>query len=101
MLLEAVQFRAVSLGHFELFGESLKTNHEMKNFARKAGFAFTLARGAVRQEIVGLSPDWNDDGNPVVVAAGHSATISPDPPNSPGKSFNLGSPSGIGSTVSA
>jgi GNAT superfamily N-acetyltransferase len=40
-LLEAVQFRAVSLGHFELFGESLKTNHEMKNFARKAGFAFT------------------------------------------------------------
>jgi hypothetical protein len=33
--------RALSLGHFELFGESLKTNDEMKNFARKAGFAFT------------------------------------------------------------
>ena len=41
LLLDAVQFRAISLGHFELFGESLKTNHEMKNFARKAGFAFT------------------------------------------------------------
>lgn len=41
VLLDAVQFRAISLGHFELFGESLKTNDEMKNFARKAGFAFT------------------------------------------------------------
>jgi GNAT superfamily N-acetyltransferase len=40
-LLGALQFRAVSLGHFELFGETLKTNQEMKNFARKAGFAFT------------------------------------------------------------
>jgi GNAT superfamily N-acetyltransferase len=41
VLLDALQFRALSLGHFELFGESLKTNDEMKNFARKAGFAFT------------------------------------------------------------
>ncbi|TMK41901.1 MAG: GNAT family N-acetyltransferase [Alphaproteobacteria bacterium] len=40
-LLGALQLRAVSLGHFELFGEALKTNHEMTNLARKAGFAFT------------------------------------------------------------
>ena len=40
-LLGALQFRAVSLGHFALFGEALKTNHQMKNFARKAGFEFT------------------------------------------------------------
>lgn len=40
-LLCAVQFRAISLGHFELFGETLKTNQEMKNLALKAGFAFT------------------------------------------------------------
>jgi GNAT superfamily N-acetyltransferase len=40
-LLCAVQFRAISLGHFELFGETLKTNQEMKNLAIKAGFAFT------------------------------------------------------------
>jgi RimJ/RimL family protein N-acetyltransferase len=40
-LLSALQFRAISLGHFELFGETLKTNEEMKHLARKAGFAFT------------------------------------------------------------
>jgi GNAT superfamily N-acetyltransferase len=40
-LLGAVQFRAINLGYFELFGEALKTNYEMKNFARKAGFEFT------------------------------------------------------------
>jgi hypothetical protein len=34
-------------------------------------------------------------------AGGHSATDSPEPPNSAGKSFSLGSPSFIGSTVSA
>jgi acetyltransferase len=40
-LLDALQLRAISLGHFELFGETLKTNQEMRNLARKAGFAFT------------------------------------------------------------
>lgn len=40
-LLCALQFRAVSLGYFWLFGETLKTNHQMKNLARKAGFEFT------------------------------------------------------------
>lgn len=40
-LLCALQYRAISLGHFELFGETLKTNQEMKNLALKAGFAFT------------------------------------------------------------
>jgi GNAT superfamily N-acetyltransferase len=45
-LLDALQFRAISLGHFELFGESLKTNQEMNSLVRKAGFAFTR------------SPDW-------------------------------------------
>lgn len=40
-LLCALQFRAVSLGHFELFGETLRTNDQMKNLARKAGFKFT------------------------------------------------------------
>jgi L-amino acid N-acyltransferase YncA len=40
-LLWALQFRAVSLGFFRLFGEALKTNEEMKGFARKAGFEFT------------------------------------------------------------
>jgi len=40
-LLSAVQARAVSLGYLDLFGETLKTNEEMKSLARKAGFAFT------------------------------------------------------------
>jgi GNAT superfamily N-acetyltransferase len=40
-LLCAVQCRAISLGHFELSGETLKGNDQMKNLARKAGFAFT------------------------------------------------------------
>lgn len=31
----------------------------------------------------------------------YSGTVSPEPPNSAGKSFSLGSPSRIGSTVSA
>ena len=40
-LLCALQFRAASLGHVDLFGETLKTNHQMKNLAVKAGFEFT------------------------------------------------------------
>jgi GNAT superfamily N-acetyltransferase len=40
-LLCAVQLRAISLGHFELFGETLKTNDQMKHLAHKAGFGFT------------------------------------------------------------
>jgi len=43
-LLSAVQLRAVSLGYLDLFGETLKTDEEMKNLARKAGFAFTHSR---------------------------------------------------------
>lgn len=42
-LLCAVQARAISLGHFKLFGESLKSNDQMKGLARKAGFAFSRA----------------------------------------------------------
>jgi len=45
-LLCALQFRAISLGNLGLFGESLKTNVQMKNLACKAGFAFSR------------SPDW-------------------------------------------
>jgi L-amino acid N-acyltransferase YncA len=40
-LLHALQSRAVSLGHFELFGETLRSNQEMKCMARSAGFAFS------------------------------------------------------------
>ena len=36
-----LQSRAVGLGFFGLFGETLKTNDRMKAFARKAGFEFT------------------------------------------------------------
>jgi GNAT superfamily N-acetyltransferase len=42
-LLCAVQSRAISLGHFKLFGESLKSNDQMKGLARKTGFAFSRA----------------------------------------------------------
>jgi GNAT superfamily N-acetyltransferase len=42
-LLCAVQSRAISLGHSRLFGESLKSNDQMKGLARKAGFAFSCA----------------------------------------------------------
>jgi acetyltransferase len=38
-LLAALQSRAVSLGYFDLFGETLKTNQEMSRLARRAGFA--------------------------------------------------------------
>jgi GNAT superfamily N-acetyltransferase len=37
-LLSALQSRAVSLGYFGLFGETFKTNDQMKSLARKAGF---------------------------------------------------------------
>jgi len=37
-LLSALQSRAISLGYFGLFGETLKTNDPMKALARKAGF---------------------------------------------------------------
>jgi GNAT superfamily N-acetyltransferase len=40
-LLGAVQLRAINLGFFDLFGETLKTNDQMKSLARKAGFEFT------------------------------------------------------------
>jgi GNAT superfamily N-acetyltransferase len=40
-LLCALQSRAVSLGHLDLFGETLKTNGEMKRLAQRAGFAFS------------------------------------------------------------
>jgi GNAT superfamily N-acetyltransferase len=40
-LLGALQCRAISLGHFELFGETLKTNDRMKGLACKAGFALS------------------------------------------------------------
>jgi GNAT superfamily N-acetyltransferase len=45
-LLCALQFRAISLGHLDLFGEALKTNLQMTSLARKAGFEFSR------------SPDW-------------------------------------------
>jgi hypothetical protein len=38
-----VQSRAISLGHSKLFGESLKSNDQMKSLARKTGFAFSRA----------------------------------------------------------
>jgi GNAT superfamily N-acetyltransferase len=40
-LLCALQFRAISLGHIELFGETLKANAQMQNLAGKAGFEFS------------------------------------------------------------
>ena len=40
-LLSALQVRAVSLGYLDLFGETLKTNEDMKGLACRAGFAFT------------------------------------------------------------
>ncbi|WP_407157165.1 GNAT family N-acetyltransferase [Bradyrhizobium sp. STM 3557] len=42
-LLAAVQARAVSLGYFDLFGETLKTNEAMRRLACRAGFATTRA----------------------------------------------------------
>ena len=42
-LLAALQARAVSLGYFDLFGETLKTNEEMHRLARRAGFAAARA----------------------------------------------------------
>jgi RimJ/RimL family protein N-acetyltransferase len=45
-MLSALQLRAVSLGYFGLFGETLKTNQAMQGLARKAGFEFSR------------SPDW-------------------------------------------
>jgi GNAT superfamily N-acetyltransferase len=40
-LLCALQYRAISLGHVGLFGETLKSNVAMKDMARKAGFEFS------------------------------------------------------------
>jgi RimJ/RimL family protein N-acetyltransferase len=39
-LLSELQSRAIGLGNFGLFGETLKTNEPMKALAQKAGFAF-------------------------------------------------------------
>lgn len=38
-LLGALQARAISLGHYDLFGETLKSNEDMRRLARRAGFA--------------------------------------------------------------
>jgi hypothetical protein len=43
-LLSALKWRAVSLGHPGLFGEASKTNRQMTDLARKAGFALTPRR---------------------------------------------------------
>ncbi len=40
-MLATLQYRAVSLGYLDLFGEALKSNDQMKRFALKAGFEFT------------------------------------------------------------
>jgi L-amino acid N-acyltransferase YncA len=57
-LLCALQFRAISLGYIELFGETLKTNAPMTSLARKAGFAFAPSSDwrAIRfdKKLVGL-----------------------------------------------
>lgn len=39
-LLDALEFHAVSLGYFQLFGETLSANDPMKRLARRAGFEF-------------------------------------------------------------
>ena len=58
-LLCALQFRAISLGYIELFGETLKTNAPMQSLARKAGFVFSRSSDwrAVRfdKTLAGLS----------------------------------------------
>jgi GNAT superfamily N-acetyltransferase len=114
-LLCALQFRAVSLGHLDLFGEALKANLGMKSLARRAGFEFSRSPDwrAIRfDKGVGRSDrsavawpgafGWPRARRTVTRSAfGHSVTVSPDPPNSLGKSFSLGRPSRIGSTVSA
>jgi RimJ/RimL family protein N-acetyltransferase len=53
-LLSALQLRAVSLGHFALFGETLKTNEAMQGLARRSGFGFSRSQDwrAVRFEKV-------------------------------------------------
>jgi RimJ/RimL family protein N-acetyltransferase len=102
-LMCALQSRAMSLGHLDLFGETLKTNDEMKRLAQRAGFASLarLARSAIRQAACGIAR--RPRGRRTAPRAGldHSRMVSPEPPNSLGKSFSFGRPSRIGSTVSA
>jgi GNAT superfamily N-acetyltransferase len=74
-LLCALQFRAISLGHIELFGEALKTNEQMRNLARKAGFGFSRSPDwrAVRFEktlVSRTAPSRPDQGLPVEPEAG-------------------------------
>jgi RimJ/RimL family protein N-acetyltransferase len=66
-LLCALQFHAVSLGCTELFGETLKSNVQMKSLARKAGFEMTrsLDWRAVRLDktLAGrIVPPWPGSG---------------------------------------
>ena len=56
-------------------------------------------RGAVAMRAASIKPLFRHRGLGTGVDR-HSATISPDPPISAGKSFIFGSPSRIGSTVS-
>jgi hypothetical protein len=56
-LLAALQFRAVSLGYFQLFGETLTINVRMKRLARRGLWIHTLLRLAsrkIRQKLSGL-----------------------------------------------
>jgi GNAT superfamily N-acetyltransferase len=104
-LLGALQSRAVSLGYLDLFGETFKANDEMKTL--RAGPALKCRARSIGARCGSTSgcPDeraWSGAaGRPRTAVASHSATISPDPPNSLGKSFSFGKPSRIGSTVSA
>jgi GNAT superfamily N-acetyltransferase len=66
-LLSALESRAIRLGCFALFGETLKTNEPMKALAQKAGFAFARSNDwrAIRFEKQLLKQprarQWQDD----------------------------------------
>jgi GNAT superfamily N-acetyltransferase len=68
-LLSATQFRAISLGRYGLFGETLKTNEPMKALACKAGFAVTRSedRRAIRfqKQLVQQPPSEKDTTRPL------------------------------------
>ena len=104
MLKQGISSRKVHLfGHQNLRSILLKTHDSLattgrtirrlmiKEQGQNSAFLPPCTRAPFRTNVLSLR---TDDGS-------YSGITSPDPPASMGKSFNLGSPSFIGSTVSA
>jgi GNAT superfamily N-acetyltransferase len=73
-LLSNLECRAAALGAHRIFGDTLRTNNEMKSLARKAGFSFSNTPDDWR-ELRLTKPVTNTDDNDIPCARARSLRI--------------------------